>query len=115
MRREGHEMLPYIHDMRARLTEVDNTQQALIQALAEALARVEQKLLDDVRSLTMDHEARRVAILTELHNLSVRFQHHGTRYRGWRMPRRVSRPTCQWKRRKRSTGAKRSAISRATS
>ena len=65
-------MLPYIDDMRARLAEVANTEQALIRALADALSRVDQKLLDDVRSLTMDHEARRVAILAELHNLASR-------------------------------------------
>src|SRR5262245_3024582 len=65
-------MLPYIDDMRARLTEVADTEQAMIQALAEALSRVDQKLLDEVRSLTMDHEARRAAILTELYNLASR-------------------------------------------
>ena len=65
-------MLPYIDDMHARLSEVANTEQALIRALAEALSRVDQKLLDDVRSLAMDHEVRRVAIMTELYNLASR-------------------------------------------
>jgi len=65
-------MLPYIDDMRARLAEVADTEHTLIRALDEALSRVDQKLLDDVRSLAMDHEARRVAILTELQNFAAR-------------------------------------------
>ena len=63
-------MLPYNDEMWARLAEVDDTQRALIQALAEALRRADQKLLDDVRSVKMDHEARRVEILNELYNLA---------------------------------------------
>lgn len=65
-------MLQYVEEMRARLTEVANTEQTLIRALDQALAQVDQELLADVRDLTMAHEARRVAILTELQGLASR-------------------------------------------
>lgn len=65
-------MLQYVDDMRARLTEVANTEQTLIRALDQALMQVDQELLADVRDLTMAHEARRVAILSELQGLASR-------------------------------------------
>jgi hypothetical protein len=65
-------MLQYVDDMRARLTEVSDTEQALIRALGDALTRVDQKLLADVRDVMMGHEARRVAILAELQTLASR-------------------------------------------
>lgn len=65
-------MLQYVDEMRARLTEVATTEQTLIRALDQALAQVDQELLADVRDLTMAHEARRVAILTELQGLASR-------------------------------------------
>lgn len=65
-------MLQYVDEMRARLTEVANTEQTLIRALDQALAQVDQELLADVRDLTMAHEARRVAILSELQGLASR-------------------------------------------
>ena len=65
-------MIDLVEDMRARLDAVSGAEQALVRALAEALARVDQKLLHDVRSITTDHEARRGAILTELQGLAAR-------------------------------------------
>ena len=65
-------MLQYVEDMSARLAEVAATEQTLIRALGDALSRVDQELLADVRDLTMAHEARRVAILTELQGLAQR-------------------------------------------
>ena len=65
-------MLTYVEEMQARLTEVATTEQTLIRALGEALARVDQQLLADVRDLTLAHEARRVAILEELQCLASR-------------------------------------------
>lgn len=65
-------MIQYVDEMRQRLTEVARTEQTLIRALGEALAQVDQELLADVRDLTLAHEARRVAILEELHTLASR-------------------------------------------
>ena len=65
-------MIDFVDDMRARLTEVATTEQTLIQALGDALASVDQQLLADVRDLTLAHEARRVAILSELQTLAAR-------------------------------------------
>jgi|LNFM01.1.fsa_nt_gb hypothetical protein len=65
-------MLQYVDEMRARLTEVATTEQTLIRALDQALSQVDQELLADVRDLTLAHEARRVAILTELQGLASR-------------------------------------------
>ena len=65
-------MINYVEDLQARLSEVTRTEQTLIRALGEALSRVDQELLADVRDLTLSHEARRVAILEELQNLAAR-------------------------------------------
>jgi hypothetical protein len=65
-------MLQYVEEMQARLTEVTRNEQTLIRTLGEALARVDQELLADVRDLTLSHEARRVAILQELQCLASR-------------------------------------------
>ena len=45
---------------------------SLVRALSEALNRVDQKLLQDVRDITTDHEFDRGAILHELQNLASR-------------------------------------------
>ncbi len=63
-------LLQYIDDMRARLSEVADNEQALVKALGDALDRLDQALLRDVRSITCAHEARREAILEELQSLA---------------------------------------------
>jgi hypothetical protein len=65
-------MIQLVEEMRARLNQVTDAEQALVRALAEALSRVDQKLLQDVRNITTDHEARRGAILHELQGLAAR-------------------------------------------
>ncbi len=62
----------HIQEMQARLTSIANQEQLLIEALGEALSLADKKLLDDVRSLTIEHETRRGVILSELQNLSSR-------------------------------------------
>ncbi len=62
----------YVEEMRARLTEVSETERTLIRELDDALCRLDQRLLADVRDLTTEHEARRVAVLTELQSLASR-------------------------------------------
>ena len=61
----------HIEEMRARLNEVANNEQVLVQALADALSRMDQQLLRDVRGIAHEHEARREAILGELHSLAA--------------------------------------------
>jgi hypothetical protein len=62
----------HIDAMHARLKTIASQEQSLVDALSEALMRADQKLLDDVRSITFEHEARRAAILSELHGLAAR-------------------------------------------
>ena len=65
-------MIQLVDEMRARLTEIAEREQALVRALGEALNRVDHRLLQDVRSITTEHEARRGAILLELQGLASR-------------------------------------------
>lgn len=61
-----------IDDMRARLAENAENERTLLRALSDALDEVDQRLLREVREVTAEHEARRVAILGELQGLAVR-------------------------------------------
>jgi hypothetical protein len=63
-------LLQHIDEMRARLKEVADNEQALVKALGDALDRLDQALLRDVRHVTRAHEARREAILGELQTLA---------------------------------------------
>lgn len=65
-------LLEQVEEMRERLTEISKSEQALVRALADALSRVDERLLTDVRRVTSDHEARRGAILDELQTLASR-------------------------------------------
>ena len=58
--------------MRVRMNELAKNEQGLIMALGDALSRADHKLLDDVRNLSAEHEARRGAILKELQSLAAR-------------------------------------------
>lgn len=62
----------HIQEMQAHLSEIANKEQLLINALGEALSLADKKLLDDVRSLTIEHETRRGLILGELQTLASR-------------------------------------------
>lgn len=62
----------HIEQMQLRLQEMAAREQLLINALNEALSRADRKLLDDVRSVTADHEARRAIIMTGLQTLAER-------------------------------------------
>ena len=65
-------MIELVEEMRARLNQIAEAEHTLVRALGEALSRVDQKLLQDVRSITTDHESRRGAILHELQALALR-------------------------------------------
>ncbi|MFY0613035.1 MAG: hypothetical protein JXQ99_16010 [Hyphomicrobiaceae bacterium] len=62
----------HIEKLHTRLQQMAAREQALIDALNEALSTADRKLLDDVRSVTADHEARRVIIMSELQTLAER-------------------------------------------
>ena len=65
-------LIEQIEEMRSRMNALAAGEQGLVTALGEALARADQKLLQDVRSVAGDHEARRGAILSELQSLAAR-------------------------------------------
>jgi hypothetical protein len=65
-------LIQQIEQMRTRMNELAAGEQDLVRALGEALSRTDQKLLEDVRSVAADHEARRGAILNELQSLAAR-------------------------------------------
>lgn len=62
----------HLEEMRVRLAENATSELAMVHALADALQRIDEKLLREVRSVTADHEARRTAILGEMLNLAAR-------------------------------------------
>ena len=62
----------YVDKIRQEVDTVASREQLLIRALGEALSNADRKLLDDVRSLTIEHETRRALILGELQTLASR-------------------------------------------
>ena len=65
-------LLKQIEAMRARMNELATGEQAIIRTLGEALAAVDQRLIEDVRHVAAAHEARRGTILRELKMLAER-------------------------------------------
>jgi hypothetical protein len=63
-------LLQHIEEMRVRLSEIASHEQALVQALADALNRLDQQLLRGVRTVATDHELRREEIIGELQDLA---------------------------------------------
>jgi hypothetical protein len=65
-------MAHVVEELRDRLVSVADQEQKLIASLRDALNRFDQKLLQDVRSIAAEHEARRSVILSELQGLASR-------------------------------------------
>jgi len=65
-------LIEQIEEMRQRMNELASSEQGLVRALGDALSRADQRLLQDVRSLAVEHEVRRGAILKELQGLAAR-------------------------------------------
>jgi hypothetical protein len=65
-------LIQQIEEMRIRMNDLATKEQGLVRAFADALARADQTLLQDVRSVAADHEVRRGAILNELQSLAAR-------------------------------------------
>lgn len=61
-----------IEDILARLLEKSRGELDLVRTLADAIRRVDDHLLREVRSVTLQHEVRREAIFGELQNLATR-------------------------------------------
>lgn len=61
-----------IEEMLSRLAENARTEQDFVRTLSDALRRVDEQLLRDVRNVSLQHELRREAILGELQELAVR-------------------------------------------
>jgi hypothetical protein len=65
-------LIQQIEEMRIRMNDLATNEQGLVRALGDALARADQALLQDVRSVAAEHEVRRGAILNELQMLAAR-------------------------------------------
>lgn len=65
-------MIQLVEELRDRLSTIADGEQKLVASLREALNRFDQKLLQDVRAITAEHESRRGAILSELQGLASR-------------------------------------------
>lgn len=61
-----------IEELLTRLNETSRTELDLMRDLSEAIRRTDDQLLKEVRSVTMLHEIRRDAIVTELQHLAQR-------------------------------------------
>jgi len=59
-------------EMHRRLAETAQEEQALVRALNAALNHVDDKLLEEIRVVTTQHEARRAVIMNELQHLATR-------------------------------------------
>lgn len=61
-----------LEQMRMRMNELAKQESNLVSTLDDALRATDQQLLQDVRRLTAEHEARRSSILGELQALATR-------------------------------------------
>ena len=65
-------LIEQIEEMRIRMNQLAAAEQDLVRALGDALSHADQKLLQDVRGVAEEHEARRGVILKELQGLAAR-------------------------------------------
>jgi len=66
------DIINLVEEMRAKLSKITDAEAKLVWALRDALSRVDEKLLQDVRMITTEHEVRRGYSLHELQRLSSR-------------------------------------------
>ncbi|MFA5899444.1 MAG: hypothetical protein WC829_10070 [Hyphomicrobium sp.] len=60
-----------LEEMHIQIAETATREEALVKALGDALARLDEQLLADVQTIASDHESRRTAILGELQGLAA--------------------------------------------
>jgi hypothetical protein len=65
-------LVEQIEEMRIHMHDVSRREQHLVNALGLALKRTDEKLLEAVRSVAVEHELRREGIMNELHALAAR-------------------------------------------
>jgi hypothetical protein len=65
-------LVEQIEEMRVRMNQLARREQDLVRALGQALNRADQKLLQDVRNVALEHEVRREGVLRELQALATR-------------------------------------------
>jgi hypothetical protein len=70
MTMDATKLIQHIDEMRARLSQVANTERSLVEDLGDQLNRLDQELLQNIRNVATGHETRRGAILTELQALA---------------------------------------------
>ena len=63
-------LLQQLEEMHIRIAETATHEERLVKALADALTRLDDQLLQDVQSIATEHEVRRTAILGELQGLA---------------------------------------------
>jgi len=65
-------LVEQIEEMRLRMYEQSRSEQHLVDALGLALKRADEKLLEALRNVAVEHEARREGIMHELQALAAR-------------------------------------------
>ena len=63
-------LVHHINEMRARLSQTAHTERSLVESLGDALNRLDQEMLQNIRNIAVGHESRRGAILNELQTLA---------------------------------------------
>ena len=60
----------HIDDMSALLTQTAKSERSLVKALSDALSQVDHQLVQDIRKVAVQHQARRAEIYMELQALA---------------------------------------------
>ncbi|MEZ5900840.1 MAG: hypothetical protein R3D51_15260 [Hyphomicrobiaceae bacterium] len=68
-------MTKTVEEMLSRLENNSKSELNLVRALAEAIRRVDDQMLHELRNLSLQHELRRETILDELQTLATRLCH----------------------------------------
>jgi hypothetical protein len=71
MTNDATKLIQHIDEMRARLAQTAHGERALVESLGDALNRLDQDILQNIRNVATGHDARRGAILQELQALAA--------------------------------------------
>ena len=63
-------LVQHIEEMGALLTQTTRSEQSLVKALANSLSQVDNQLVQDIRKVGIEHQARRAEIFLELQALA---------------------------------------------
>ena len=70
MTKDMTNLVQHIDGMRARLSQTAHNERSLVESLGDALNRLDQEILQNIRNIAAGHETRRGAILNELQALA---------------------------------------------